>query len=100
MRRGISLYNEPSKSFSELEEKDKSMTIHHRNIQKLAIEMHKIKNNLSPIPFAEIFKSKTNTHNLRKNRLWEGFNARTVFYGIATIRFRGPKTWDIVPNNI
>ena len=25
---------------------------------------------------------------------------RTVFYGTETIRYRGPKTWDIVPQHI
>ena len=34
-------------SFEELSELDKSFKIHHRNIQSLAIELFKIKNNLS-----------------------------------------------------
>ena len=34
-------------SFEELLELDKSFKIHHRNIQSLAIELFKIKNNLS-----------------------------------------------------
>ena len=43
-------YADDKLTFQELLDLDKSITIHHRNIQKLAIEMYKIKNNLSPLP--------------------------------------------------
>ena len=35
-------------SFCELLEKDKSFSIHHKNIQSLAIEIYKVLHNLSP----------------------------------------------------
>ena len=79
---------------------DNSVTIHHRNIQKLAIEMFKIKNDLSPMPMKDIFKNNVNTHDLRNNRCWEISKVRTVYYGTETIRFRGPKIWDMVPQHI
>ena len=42
--RALSLvYNDFSSSFSELLEKDKSVTIHHRNLQTLAYEIFKVK---------------------------------------------------------
>ena len=45
-KRALSLvYNDFSSSFSELLEKDKSVTIHHRNLQTLAYEIFKVKNN-------------------------------------------------------
>ena len=40
------VYNDDSSSFEELLSKDNSVSIHHRNIQSLAIEMYKSKNNL------------------------------------------------------
>ena len=94
------VYKDTSLSFQELLNLDDSVTIHHRNIQKLAIEMYKIKNNLSPKPMQNIFKNHVNTYDLRKNRCWEISKVRTVFYGTETIRFRGPKTWDMVPQYI
>ena len=43
-KRVLSLvYNDFSLSFSELLEKDKSVTIHHRNLQTLAYEIFKVK---------------------------------------------------------
>ena len=41
-------YKNSKLSFQELLNLDKSFTIHYRNLQKIATEMFKIKNNLSP----------------------------------------------------
>ena len=93
-------YNNDSSSFQELLDLDNSMSIHHRNLQKLATEMYKVKNNLAPKPMQEIFKEHVNTHDLRNNRCWEIMKVRTVHYGTETVRYRGPKTWEILPNSI
>ena len=41
-------------SFQELLDKDNSITVHQRNLRKLAIEMYKVKHNLSPLPMQEL----------------------------------------------
>ena len=74
-------YDNDSSSFQELLNLDNSMTVHHRNIHRLATEMYKIKNNLSPIPVQDIFKEHVNTHDLRNNRSWELPKVRTIHYG-------------------
>ena len=94
------MYDETNLTFNELLIKDGSVSIHHRNLQKLATEMYKVKNNISPIPVTEIFKENNIQYNLRKKRNWECAKTRTVFYGTETIRFQGPKLWDMVPNHI
>ena len=94
------VYVKQNLTFQELLDLDDSITIHHKNIQKLTIEMFKIKNNLSPPLMKEIFKENTNTYDLRNKRCREPTNVGTVLYGSETIRYRGPKTWDMVPQNI
>ena len=41
--------------FEDLLSRDKSVSIHHRNIQKVAIEMFKVKNDLSPKFIKDLF---------------------------------------------
>ena len=94
------VYSNGELTFPELLDKDNSITIHQRNLQRLAIEMYKIKNNLSPLPMQELFTQNLNMHDLRNKRCWEMHNVRTVIYGTETIRYRGPKTWDLVPTKI
>ena len=94
------VYDDENLTFQELLDLDGSITIHHKNIQRLAIEMFKIKNNLSPPLMNDIFKENTNTYDLRKKRCWEPTNVRTVHFGTETISYRGPKTWDMVPQHI
>ena len=94
------VYKNDKLNFQELLDKDNSFTIHQRNLQRLAIEMFKIKNNLSPLPMQELFTEKIHQHDLRHKRSWETYNLRTVRYGTETITHMGPKTWDLVPNNM
>ena len=94
------VYKKDNLSFEELLELDQSVSIHHRNIQKLATEMYKVKNGLSPIPVKELFNECNSNYNLRNKRYWETSNARTVIYGTETISFRGPKVWEMLPNDL
>ena len=94
------VYNDNISTFSELLTKDGSFCIHHRNIQKLAIEMYKIKNNMSPPLMKDIFIQKENTYNLRNKQPWEIRPVKSVYNGTETLSFRGPKTWDMLPNSI
>ena len=50
------IYKDTQLTFEELLALDKSFTIHHRNLQRLATEMYKVKNNLCPEFMNEIFR--------------------------------------------
>ena len=94
------VYKNTNLTFQELLEKDGLVTIHQNELQRLAIEMYKIKNHLSPLPMQELFTEKNNKHDLRNKRSWESYNVRTVSCGPETIRYRGPKIWELVPTEI
>ena len=94
------VYKDPQLSFQELLDKDKSVTIHHRNLQKLAIEMYKLKNNIAPTMMKSIFPETNNPYNLRSNNPFQSSNIHSVFHGTETISFRLPKTWQMVPDHI
>ena len=64
------VYKNPNLNFQGLLGLDKSFYVHHRNLQKLAIEMFKIKHNCSPTLVQELFPTYENIHNLRSNRCW------------------------------
>ena len=89
------VYKDKNLTFEQLLEKDKAFTIHDRNLQKLAVEMYKVKNDLCPKIMKDLFVLKTSGKDdfvLPK--------ITTVNRGLETIRYRGPKTWKIVPESI
>ena len=86
------VYKNEILTFQELLDKDGSVTVHHRNLRKLATEMYKIKNHISPLPMQALFSEKFNSYNLRNKPSWERDNVRTVKYGIETIMNMGRKT--------
>jgi hypothetical protein len=62
--------------------------------------MYKVKHKLCPAPIQEIFRENENAPNLRMDGDWVVPKARTVNYGIETIRYRGPVTWNLLPKEI
>ena len=67
------VYNNKSSSFRELFERDKSVTIHERNIKILLTEIFKVKSVIAPEIMIEIFKLfKDHSFDLRKINCIEG----------------------------
>ena len=96
------VYKDDSLTFEQLLEKDNSFTVHERNLQNLAILMYKAKNDLCPKPIQDLFQRNENPKHFRNERDGDWFlpETRTVNYGLESIRYRGPKTWSLVPNEI
>ena len=49
------VYKDKNLTFEELLQKDQAFTIHERNLQKLAVEMYKVKNGLCPEVMKDLF---------------------------------------------
>ena len=92
------VYSDYKSSFCELLEKQKSFSIHHKNIQSLAIEIYKFLPNASPCAMNNIFKvNQTVPYNLRKRNAVHSRNPSSLRYGTETISYIAPKIWTLVP---
>ena len=95
------IYNDKQSSFTELLNKDNSVSIHIRNIQRLAIEMFRFYNGLSPPLMNNIFKLKAeNSYNLRQASEFFRPMVKSVYHRTESISYLGPKIWDILPEKL
>ena len=94
------VYKDSTSTFEELLIKDDSVTIHQKNIRLLAVELYKIKNNLSTEIMNRLLEPRNIQYNLRTQTDFAINNVNTVNYGIKSLGFLAPKIWNIVPNEI
>ena len=94
------VYKDNNSSFKELLRKDKSFCIHHRNIQSLAIELFKVKNNLSNRIMCDTFETRNFNYNLRSQTDLLRTRVNTSSFGLNSLNYLATKIWDIVPCDI
>ena len=92
--------DKPYLSFDELLIKDKSVSIHQRNLQFLAIEKFKVKNGVSTGLTKDIFQFVNKPYNLRNNRILLRKQNRTVFYGTENFSSLAPRIWELIPQSL
>ena len=74
------VYKNDDLNFQELLDLDNSVNIPHKNLQRLAIERYKVKNNIAPIHMQNLFNERNISTSLRKQTTW-----------------RGPQIWESLP---
>ena len=96
------VYNVYESSFQDLLELDNSVSIHHRNIRLLNIELFKVKNGLPNQIMSELF-------DLRKIDLTNKICSQTnvslgavyaTNYRLRSLRYFAPKIWNVIPLKI
>ena len=73
------------------------ITIQHRNIQTLMIELFKIKYDLAPSFIDSVLNRRTVCYNFRNLQEFQTERKRTVFYGLETVSYRTSQLWTLLP---
>ena len=76
------------------------MSIHHRNIRLLSIELYKVKYNLSNHVISELFNLRNINYDFRSQTDFELGLIYTTSYGLRSLKYFAPKIWNIVPMDI
>ena len=86
------IYNRKKSTFQKLLHKDKSVSIHNRNLQVFATEMYKLTKGLSPKVSANTFTPRNQpNHNLRHIICFKMPQVNSVYNGTERIAFLDPK---------
>ena len=96
----IIVYNDHSSTFKDLLVKDNSVSVHYRNIHLLAIELYKVKNNLSSQLMLDLFQRREVNYNIRSQTDFSLRSVNTSSYGLRSSRYLAPKIWNLVPQDI
>ena len=92
------IYSDRGSSYEELLDKDNSVPIHQKNLQKLAIEMFKTYTGMAPQIMNEVFpRNYILNYNLRRHPEFASRAINTVHYGSESLSFLGPKIWEMLP---
>ena len=94
------VYRDNTSSFDVLLERSGSVSIHHKNLQFLAVEIYKALNKLSSPLMLELFKVKDTKYSLRKGITLQPNKVKTTHFGINSISHLAPKIWDLIPDDI
>ena len=85
------IYKNNISSDVDLLAKDKSFTIHQRNIHSLGIELLKVERNLANLTMCNIFKTRTLTYNLRSKADFVRDCVKTRLHGPNSLSYFAPK---------
>ena len=94
------MYKDNISSFEESLKTDKSFCIHYRNIQSFAIELFKVKSNLSNGIICDIFETRNSNYNLGSLADFKRARVNTSSFELNSLKYLATRIWDIVPYDI
>ena len=92
--------NKANLSFDDLLKDDRSVKIQQRNLQVLATEIYKLKNDLGPNIMTDIFHFVEKPNYLRNNSILQRQANRTVYFGTESISSLAPNLWELIASEI
>ena len=93
------LYNDKSSKFQELLQRNGSVSIHHKNIQTLTMEVFKVVNNICPPIMKTFFDFRENRYNRKFPEIRQQ-KVRTDQYGLETGLYRAAQLWSLAPTDL
>ena len=93
-------YQDHHSTFNELLAKDDSFKIHDHNLQKLLIEIFKVKMKFAPEIMNEVFDFIECRYPLRNKLRFKSRNICNVRYGTETVAFVCFRIWTNMPNEL
>ena len=93
-------YNDNVSLFEDLLQRDTSVSIHHRNILLLGIELYKTRNNISSHILNELFEQRNIIYNFQSQTDFTTGTISTVNNGLKSLRYLGPRISNIIQPGI
>ena len=90
----------PNLSFDELLVKDKSVSIHLRNLQLFVTEISKVRNGIIPELMNDIFQFVKKPYNLRNTSILDRKRTIMVYDGNEALSSLTPKIQKLLPNSL
>ena len=94
------VYNDHSSIFEDFLTKDNSVSIRHRKIALLTIELCKAENNLSSQPILDLFQRREVNYNIHSQKDFLLRSVNTSSYCLKSLRYLEPKFQNLVPLDI
>ena len=86
-------------TFKELLDKNKTASIHQKNLEVLATEIFKVKLNILPEILKELLSFNVRNYNLRSQSTLKRIKTNSVYFDSKSLSSLAPKLWDLVSDS-
>lgn len=92
--------NDFGANYEEMCREEQQLKIHKKCIKQVAVQMFKIKRNISPQYLQSLFTNRETHYNMRDNNQFIIPHFNTVNYGKKSLNYYGAKLWSYIPIEI